>query len=101
MTLTKMDLVENLMEYGLARADAKQLVELMFEEMIKTLCQGKPVRISGFGNFEPRFKKARPGQDFKEGTAVSVPERWVVIFKSGQKLRKRVEGTASVKEADF
>ncbi|MES2212504.1 MAG: HU family DNA-binding protein [Pseudomonadota bacterium] len=91
MTLTKMDLVENLMEYGLARADAKQFVELMFEEMVKTLCLGQTVRISGFGNFEPRFKKERPGHDFKERTSTSVPERWVVIFKGGQKLRKRVE----------
>ena len=40
----------------LGRREAKALVELFFEEIKDSLEQGKPVKISGFGNFELRDK---------------------------------------------
>ena len=57
MTLTKAHFAESLFEeLGLDRREAKALVELFFEEIKDSLEQGKPVKISGFGNFELRDK---------------------------------------------
>ena len=67
MTLTKADFAESLFdELGIDRREAKALVELFFEEIKDSLEQGKPVKISGFGNFELRDKTSRPGRNPKK-----------------------------------
>ena len=51
MALTKADFAEHLFdELGLKKREAKDMVELFFEEIKRTLEQGQPVKISGFGN---------------------------------------------------
>lgn len=91
MTVTKMDLADNLMAQGMARDDAKSFVEHVFTEIAESLTREETVKISGFGNFEVRHKPQRPGQNFQKSSAVAIAERWVVSFKAGQKLKIRVE----------
>ena len=92
MTLTKANFAESLFEeLGLDRREAKALVELFFEEIKDTLEQGKPVKISGFGKFELRDKTSRPGRNPKTGEETLISARRVVTFRSGQKLKARVE----------
>jgi integration host factor subunit alpha len=92
--LTKLDITEGLFdELGLNKREAKEIVELFFEEIRSSLEAGKPVKISGFGNFELRDKSERPGRNPKTGEEVSVSARRVVTFKPGQKLRFRVESS--------
>lgn len=92
MALTKIEIAENLVEQcGLDKRLAKQFVEQFFEEIRATLEQGEEVKLSGFGNFQVRDKKARPGRNPKTGETVPVSARRVVTFKAGQKLRERVE----------
>lgn len=92
MALTKLEIAENLVEKcGLDKRVAKEFVELFFEEIRTTLANGEEVKLSGFGNFSVRDKKARPGRNPKTGEDVAVSARRVVIFKAGQKLRDRVE----------
>jgi integration host factor subunit alpha len=90
--LTKADLSEHLNEVvGLNKREAKELVELLFEELRESLIDGEPVRLSGFGNFELRDKNERPGRNPKTGEEVPVSARRVVTFRAGQKLRSQVE----------
>lgn len=97
MALTKIEIAENLVEKcGLDKRIAKQFVEQFFEEIRATLEKGEEVKLSGFGNFVVRDKKARPGRNPKTGEDVAVSARRVVSFKAGQKLRERVEN-ATVK----
>ncbi|QBQ64631.1 integration host factor subunit alpha [Actinobacillus indolicus] len=97
MALTKIEIAENLVEkFGLDKRIAKQFVEDFFEEIRQSLEKGEEVKLSGFGNFTVRDKKARPGRNPKTGEDVAVSARRVVVFKPGQKLRERVE-TAKVK----
>ncbi|GJH42495.1 integration host factor subunit alpha [Pasteurella canis] len=92
MTLTKVELADNLIEkFNLNKRDAKELVEHFFEEIRVALEDGKDVKLSGFGNFELRDKASRPGRNPKTGESVPVSARRVVAFKPGQKLRARVE----------
>jgi integration host factor subunit alpha len=90
--LTKADIVEQLSEQlGLNKRESKDVVELFFEEIKATLISNEPVKLSGFGCFELKHKKPRPGRNPKTGEDVMISERRVVTFKSGQKLKGRVE----------
>lgn len=90
--LTKADMVENITrKLGLNKREAKDLVELFFEEIRAALEAGEEVKLSGFGNFMVRDKRARPGRNPKTGEEKIISARRVVSFKPGQKLKARVE----------
>ncbi len=92
ITLTKADMVEHLFEeLGLNKREAKDLVEMFFEEVRDALETGKNVKLSGFGNFMLRDKTQRPGRNPKTGEEIPVTARRVVTFRPGQKLKQRVE----------
>ena len=96
MSLTKADLAEFLNEMvGLNKREAKELVEMFFEEIRVTLENGENVHLSGFGNFILRDKRERPGRNPKTGEDIPVSARRVVTFKAGQKLKSRVEKYAT------
>jgi integration host factor subunit alpha len=95
MALTKADLAERLYEeMGLSKREAKEIVESFFEELRMALEAGESVKLSGFGKFDLREKKQRPGRNPKTGIEIPITARRVVTFKPGQKLRTRVEERA-------
>ncbi len=95
MALTKADMAERLYdELGLNKREAKELVEMCFEEVRGSLESGKQVKLSGFGNFDLRQKNQRPGRNPKTGEEIPISARRVVTFRPGQKLKSRVEAYA-------
>jgi len=92
MALTKAAMAEKLFnEVGLNKREAKEMVDIFFEEIRLSLEKGEPVKLSGFGNFDLRDKKKRPGRNPKTGKEIPISARRVVTFRPGQKLRSRVE----------
>ncbi|MBL0711221.1 MAG: integration host factor subunit alpha [Colwellia sp.] len=92
MALTKAEVAEHLFEtVGLNKRDAKNMVEMFFEEIRETLESGEQVKLSGFGNFDLRQKSERPGRNPKTGEDIPISARKVVTFRPGQKLKNRVE----------
>ena len=92
MALTKAEVAEHLFEKGrLSKRDAKDMVEIFFEEIRETLESGDQVKLSGFGNFDLRQKSERPGRNPKTGEDIPISARKVVTFRPGQKLKSRVE----------
>ncbi len=92
MALTKADMAEYLFEQlGLNKREAKDMVELFFEEIRVALERGEQVKLSGFGNFDLREKKERPGRNPKTGEEIPITARRVVTFRPGQKLKSGVE----------
>lgn len=90
--LTKADLAEHLFNVvGLNKREAKDLVEQFFEEMCDTLVNGETIKLSGFGNFNLRDKKSRPGRNPKTGVEIPISARRVVTFRAGHKLKLKVE----------
>lgn len=90
--LTKADIANRLFEeIGLTKREAKEIVEIFFTQISQALAGGQQVKISGFGNFELHDKNERPGRNPKTGEMIPVSARRVVTFRSGQKLRARVE----------
>jgi integration host factor subunit alpha len=94
MALTKADMAESLFnELGLNKREARELVDLYFEELRASL-----VKLSGFGNFDLRDKNERPGRNPKTGEEIPITARRVVTFRPGQKLKARVEAYAGTGE---
>ncbi len=99
MALTKEDMAESLFnELGLNKREARELVDLYFHQMVACLALGEQVKLSGFGNFDLRDKKERPGRNPKTGEKVLITARRVVTFSPGNKLKARVEAYAGIGE---
>ncbi|GGB82262.1 integration host factor subunit alpha [Marinobacterium zhoushanense] len=81
-------------ELGLNKREAKEMVESFFEEIRASLASNEHVKLSGFGNFDLRDKRQRPGRNPKTGEEVPISARRVVTFRPGQKLKERVEAYA-------
>lgn len=95
MALTKAEMAEHLFEeLGLNKREAKDMVEMFFESIRLALENGQQVKLSGFGNFDLRTKKQRPGRNPKTGEEIPISARRVVTFRPGQKLKARVEAYA-------
>lgn len=92
MTITKAELSQRISDtLGLNKRESKDIVETFFKQVGVVLETGENVKLSGFGNFELRDKRSRPGRNPRTGQDVPITARRVVTFKSGQKLRTLVE----------
>ena len=99
MALTKAEMAEMLFnELGLNKREAKELVELFFDEVRDALAAGEDVKLSGFGNFTLRNKNQRPGRNPKTGEEIPISARRVVTFRPGQKRKARVEAYAGTQQ---
>lgn len=90
--LSKAKIAEGLCEeLKFSKTEARDIVELFYEELRQCLEQGNHVKLSGFGNFVLRDKSSRPGRNPKTGEDIPVDERRVVTFRPGLKLKSKVE----------
>lgn len=93
--LTKAQMADRLFdELGLNKREAKEIVEMFFDELRQSLERNEQVKLSGFGNFDLREKSERPGRNPKTGEEIPISARRVVTFRPGQKLKARVEAYA-------
>lgn len=89
--MTKADIIEAIYQkVGYSKKDAADLVELIFNTIKETLARGEKIKISGFGNFVVRDKKARTGRNPQTGEAIQISARRVLTFKPSQVLRSEV-----------
>ena len=93
MTLTKADLVRKLYESEVVtKAEAVEAVEAVIEIIKETLENGEDVRISRFGKFMVKDKRARRGRNPHTGEELILAPRRVVTFKPSGILRKKING---------
>ncbi len=83
---------------GLNKREALELVDLCFEELVACLALGEQIKLAGFGNFELRDKKERPGRNPRTGEKGLITARRVVTFRPGKKLKARVNAYAGTAE---
>ena len=99
--LTKAKMADQLFEeLGLNKREAKEIVELFFDEIRDSLENNTQVKLSGFGNFDLREKGERPGRNPKTGEEIPITARRVVTFRPGQKLKARVEAFSGETSTD-
>jgi integration host factor subunit beta len=94
-TVTKRDIIERISSRTtLKRADVKEVVQLMLEEIIGELGEGRRIEFREFGVFEVRPRKARTAQNPKTLEPVPVPAKNAVKFKPGRRMKEAMDGGA-------
>ncbi len=95
-TLTRADLCEAVHEeVGLSRQDCAGLVERTLELVISALEKGEQVKLSGFGVFQVRAKRARMGRNPKTGEPAAIEPRRVISFRASQVMKASVDSALS------
>lgn len=91
-TVTRADLAEAVhKEVGLSRQDCAELVERTLELVVEALERGEEVKLSGFGVFQVRDKRARVGRNPKTGEPAAIDPRRVISFRASQLMKARVQ----------
>lgn len=95
-TLTRADLCEAVhQEVGLSRQECATLVERTLDLITEALERGETVKLSGFGVFQVRAKRARMGRNPKTGEPAAIEPRRVISFRASQVMKSRVDGDGS------
>jgi integration host factor subunit alpha len=90
-TLTRIDLSEAVFnEVGLSRYESAQLVETVLDHISNALIRDEVVKISSFGTFSTRNKRARIGRNPKTGAEAEISSRRVITFRPSQLMKDRV-----------
>ncbi len=90
-TITRADVAEAIYEeIGLSRKDSTDILDMVLDEIVQELSSGKDVKLSSFGTFSLRDKKARAGRNPKTGIDAVISSRRVISFKPSQTMRKNV-----------
>lgn len=86
--MTKVDIVEAIHEkVGFSKKEIANIVEIIFETIKEYLQKEDKIKISGFGNFVVRKKRARRGRNPKTGDDIEITPRRILTFKPSQVLR--------------
>lgn len=98
-TTTKAHLAEDLYNTlgGLSKREAADIVDTTFELLKNTLAKNEKVKLSGFGNFTVRYKKARVGRNPASKEQMTITERHVVTFKPSPRLKEMVNDKMDAK----
>lgn len=95
-TVTRADLAEAVHEeVGLTRHDCAELVERTLELTAQALERGEQVKLSGFGVFQVREKRARMGRNPKTGEPAAIEPRRVIGFRASQVMKARIDRALS------
>ena len=92
--MTKADIIEAVYEKvgGFSKKEAAEIVDSVFNQIKETLERGEKIKISGFGNFIVREKKARIGRNPQTGEEITISARRVLTFKPSQVLKNILNG---------
>ncbi len=101
MTMTKRELVIRVANrLGLTQSDVARIIEGTFDTISQSLAAGDRWELRDFGVFEIKVRASRIGRNPRTGDQVPVPERRVVTFRPGKKMKELVGGSSSESAAD-
>ncbi len=90
-TTTKREIAERVAQQtGLAQVAVKQVIQLLFDEIVSELAGGNRLEFRDFGVLEVVVRKARTGRNPRTGEKVPVPAKRVVTFKMGKVMKDKV-----------
>ncbi|MEM4382420.1 MAG: HU family DNA-binding protein [Candidatus Caldarchaeum sp.] len=98
--MTKTELVETIAsQCELSKAKAYEVVSTLIETISKTMCDGEPVRITGFGTFEPRPRKSAQRVNPQTRQRIMTPARVVPGFRPASALKEQMRRKLKVVES--
>ncbi len=91
INLTKKEIINSIyMQIGFSKKISENLLEDVFEIILKNIISQKKVKISKFGTFILRNKKKRIGRNPKTKEEKIISERNVILFKPSKKLKEYI-----------
>jgi integration host factor subunit alpha len=91
MNCTKLDLINKIYSLGIPRKIAVTAVQIIIDSIRDTLKSGESVKISGFGTFQIKERRARIARNPKTGVSLNLPKRKIVSFKFSEKVINAVK----------
>lgn len=76
---------------GSTKVQAEEVVDTVFNSIIKTLSKGDEVAVAGLGKFSVKLRKAREARNPKTGETVKVPATKVPKFSAAKALKDAVK----------
>ena len=88
INLTKKDLVNSIyMQVGFSKQISENLIDEFFSLIVFNLENEKKLKLSKFGTFSIRLKKARLGRNPKTKEIKKISKRNVVLFKPSKEFK--------------
>jgi DNA-binding protein HU-beta len=98
--MNKAELIEAIAsQVELSKTKVGEVIDALTETVTKTICDGEPVRITGFGTFEPRPRKSKAGVNPQTKQRIMVASRVVPAFRPGSDLKEAVRRKLKVVES--
>ncbi len=89
--MTKAEIVDQVYEkVGFSKKESAEIVDMVFEIIKETLERSENIKISGFGSFVLRQKRARRGRNPQTGAEIEIDPRKVLTFKPSLVLKKAI-----------
>jgi len=90
-TITRLQLTGTIShQLGMSKEEAKGIVDSILALMGDAIVADKRLKLSNFGSFSVKGKRARAGRDFKTGQTCLVTVRNVVSFKPAISLKNKM-----------
>tara|TARA_Y100001970_G_scaffold97911_1_gene123109 strand:- start:142 stop:435 length:294 start_codon:yes stop_codon:yes gene_type:complete len=91
INLTKKEIVNSIyMQIGFSKKISENLLEDVFQILLKNIMIEKKVKIAKFGTFILRKKNQRVGRNPKTKEEKIISERNVILFKPSKELKKLI-----------
>lgn len=92
-TVTKKDLIQKIVQAkGLHPNDARDILQLVLDEIVASLEKGDRLEFRDFGVFEVVERKRKIGRNPKNASVpIVIPARKAVKFTAGKKMKEHVE----------
>ena len=75
---------------NIIRKDMEKILETIFFEITKALCEGKNIEIRGLGTYKIIKRKARVGRNPKNSKLVQIPEKKTIKWKLSKTFFNRL-----------
>lgn len=100
-TITKRDIVSRISERtGMKQNEVTDIVHAVLGTITEALAKGERWELRDFGIFEVKQRAQRQGRNPRTGTEVPVPERKVVTYRAGKRMKELVAGNVDSPSGD-
>ena len=79
-------------EQGLTKADARKMVDAIFEAVAETAAKGEEISISGFGKFKVKESAAREGRNPATGETIKIAASKKLGFSAAKAVKDKLNG---------
>ena len=75
---------------NILKKDIEKILDIVFDEIIETLCRGENIEIRGFGTYKIIKRKARQGRNPKNSETVQIPAKKAIKWKMSKILYNKL-----------